>query len=260
MSRARLAFTLVELLVVIGIIAVLIALLLPALSKARAAARTVACASNLRQCVSAMIQFDIDQGYLPFSSWTSDPANNKYRWSWVDMLAGPDQTRIVGAEYCSTAEWKLGTNYLKGWATDQILWCTEVTPVKLIDQAAGYVVPGQVFISGVSGSTPTAIFRLDGTASDIRALWGWTRLTKYRQTGANAMLACGTGVAFTDHFGAYADDTTAAARIAARHPNRTTNFGFMDGHVESFRPALDSLDRLDPTRYTMRKIGYLFWQ
>jgi prepilin-type N-terminal cleavage/methylation domain-containing protein/prepilin-type processing-associated H-X9-DG protein len=60
------AFTLVELLIVVGIIALLVALLLPALAKARRQALQAACSSNLRQLGGALVAYaTANRGWFP---------------------------------------------------------------------------------------------------------------------------------------------------------------------------------------------------
>ena len=65
----RKGFTLVELLVVIGIIALLISILMPSLTRARQAANLVACQSNFKQVYTALSFYaNENKGFLPFAS------------------------------------------------------------------------------------------------------------------------------------------------------------------------------------------------
>ncbi len=99
---SRRAFTLVELLVVIGIIAVLVGILLPTLNKARESGRQAQCLSNLKQIATATVLYCNDyKGYFPAASgqgagWREGgPTGNDptTQWGWIAWRRSWDPIR-----------------------------------------------------------------------------------------------------------------------------------------------------------------------
>jgi prepilin-type N-terminal cleavage/methylation domain-containing protein/prepilin-type processing-associated H-X9-DG protein len=185
-AKPRRAFTLLELLVVISIIAGLMSLILPAIQSARRAARRTECMNNLRNCSVAMLGYVSTHRRFPAAGyWAGIPGSRYPSHNWVvDLLPYVDRQDLAD-RWDHTVPYSATPNKELGDVMVAVLTCPEDSSVRgsgdlsfAVNSGIGYT----TFLSGVhdvpvnafgnaidlngNGTIAVADDSLDGTPSD----------------------------------------------------------------------------------------------
>jgi len=217
----RRAFTLVELLVVIGIIALLISILLPSLARAREQGTRTKCLSNLRSLQFAFTMYaNENKQFVPATNWGANATSNgKVYAGWLYPTggpAGPDRFNFSGPVRQNLMEDGAFWPYLKtrevyrcpGHSRDLVLGQT--------DSITSYLMNGAMNGYGVNKTYPITKFK-----SDDVSIW---------EADERAGSAFNDGSSFPSE--SFLPASAASGAYQSRHGKYAT-LTYIDGHAEA---------------------------
>ncbi|MGF1632470.1 MAG: prepilin-type N-terminal cleavage/methylation domain-containing protein [Phycisphaerae bacterium] len=231
-STGRCGFTLVELLVVIGIIALLISILLPSLSRAREQANAVDCSSGMRQLgVGFLFYIDENRGWLPPDSAPKTLMNYN---RWFTALVGNGYVRGPGLppQTSNTFELRGGELSLFHCKSDRTIGVKLSPTGPNLDQV----------IQNGAGTSYVPNSRVIGPASSA-PFDGPFKIVKYRNSSERLMLTekdwnigrTSVGLVPDLLSGNPWNATRILSSVVGRHGSPGSPAGnvlFVDGHVE----------------------------
>jgi prepilin-type N-terminal cleavage/methylation domain-containing protein/prepilin-type processing-associated H-X9-DG protein len=257
-------FTLVELLVVISIVALLAALMFPVLHSAREQARATTCAANVRQLLTALHAYESENQSLPpgldvtrkdmppgdpLGDSTMDPAG----WRWFDFAGitrrkSARDRRILLCPSKRLEDEALQQNVLCGNYGANLSLCRDV---------GGFLFYNSSEFSGTPPSTsalrqPGSTLLLVDSGYTLICWWHAAREPPITFGPFIQDTAYVPGLEINEAKTLWPGQATDA--ISGRHPGKTVNVGFADGHVGRLKAGELLVEKTDPNNWNNRPL------